>query len=543
MNTINRKFILMLALASSSQAWGGPKKYTDVTPAPWIGNPGINEGWDYSLPANVTPSSRAYIKYGDDPKTKFPMRRLKEVEVSWKDIESEQGKFDFETLRNEIRKVGDEGFNVELHIKSALWEIRKFKDASKTSKYTTNDGTAPRWLHDKLGVPLVEEKARFDQDKPFQLINLDTFDQRYHKAYLDFLRQLKASGIAQMEEIGVAYIHTQSRDKGEEGQIPNKSPEVDMFNERLDAWSDAFGDNTYKLVFTGAWGKSLNHAYELGIGQRNGFVEQYMSNWDNEFLCQSVDENGYLINLEECHQALEGRVFGDENEEYGERWTARFGPFESFPHRYHESMLRVLQMRRNFLWTNEFTFDPNLLGYVALSLGKSVQDSRDAWTYLRESYVEKGKDKVPVKNFERWVFQRDTDGARTVPAEKVTIPKQMTDHHPKALFDYTARRTDSIHGQRAIVFGIYDGFLFGTGHNVTIKVTYLDLKKAEWKLKVPRTNGTCETTVQNKGTKKVMTLTMVCEDAAFLGQDYGEDFRIEALQDDVTVSFVRVIKN
>ena len=46
----------------------------------------------------------------------------------------------------------------------------------------------------------------------------------------------------------------------------------------------------------------------------------------------------------------DNRASGDENEEYGPELVVRFGPIETFPHRYHESMLRVLQMRRNLVW-------------------------------------------------------------------------------------------------------------------------------------------------------------------------------------------------
>jgi len=66
------------------------------------------------------------------------------------------------------------------------------------------------------------------------------------------------------------------------------------------------------------------------------------------------------------------------------------GPRPGDPNRrLYESMLRVLQMRRNFVWAEggRWLVNPPLLHFVALELGKNVRSAPDAWCYLRESRV------------------------------------------------------------------------------------------------------------------------------------------------------------
>ncbi|MBT3292470.1 MAG: hypothetical protein HN380_34520, partial [Victivallales bacterium] len=176
----------------------------------------------------------------------------------------------------------------------------------------------------------------------------------------------------------------------------------------------------------------------------------YLLHAPNPMLAQTLDENGYLVVDESNPLIAENRASGDENEEYTRNHEARFGPLDTFPHRYRESMLRVLQMRRNFLWAEggKWLVNPPLLHYVALELGKTVKTAPDAWCYLRESHVRNRanwKDKTPlkVKNFERWLYQRDADGARTEPAERVAVPEQMFEFHRKHLYDDTARTTNT----------------------------------------------------------------------------------------------------
>jgi hypothetical protein len=236
----------------------------------------------------------------------------------------------------------------------------------------------------------------------------------------------------------------------------------------------------------------------------------------------------------------QNRASGDENEEYSNE--ARFGPLETFAHRYRESMLRALQMRRNFLWAEHgnWLINPPLLHYVALELGQTIRTAPDAWSYLRESKVNQGT----FKNFERWLFQRDVAGARTLPAERVDVPAQMYEYPASSRYDFTARRTDRASGQTQIRFGLNDAFLSGGPHRVAVKITYLDRNYANWALAYRNSaQRTVTRPVWCGNTGKVKTVTFIVTDAMFNGQGYkGTDLLIEAKKGDAVIRLVRVIK-
>ena len=165
-------------------------------------------------------------------------------------------------------------------------------------------------------------------------------------------------------------------------------------------------------------------AQELGIGQRSGFVETYLIHATNPHLGQRVTEHRYLVVDERNPWIQGGRLFGDENEEY--LWRERLhGLPGTSPYRFHNSMLRFLQMRRNYLYTHSETPDPELLHYVLLTMGKGIDGTPDAWCALRESHLSQFHvygTEGPMKNLERWLHQRDRPGFETVAVEPMPNP-------------------------------------------------------------------------------------------------------------------------
>ena len=257
--------------------------------------------------------------------------------------------------------------------------MRDFPDRAKYpdgwEEHKKEMASAPRWL-ERYNIPLIEEKPVLNIATPFQIINMDIFDERYHSRYLKFVEAFGRSGIPQMEEVKIAYLHNKSRTRGEEGSVPERGVAAERFAERMKAWARAFKGVEYKLCYVDHKGPHLKLAYKLGMGQRNGYVEMYMLHCDNPMLGQYLDNDGYLCVDESCPPIADNkRAFGDENEEYyKDLHVPRFGPYETFPHRYRESMLRVLQMRRNFLWTCPFTLNAPLLSFVSLELARTVHD-------------------------------------------------------------------------------------------------------------------------------------------------------------------------
>jgi len=519
------------AVGPSAQAW----RTTDD----------LISGWDWSLPPDVRASPRGWLAYGSDEDLNIPFppgNRVIALHLRWRDLEPRDGEFDFSAARERIAKISAAGLGVNLTVLGAVWRFDRVDregNVTRPSKGNEFAESAPRWLADH-GVPLIKEKAITNNASPFQITNCDIFHPIYHERYLRFIRELGRSGIPALAAVKVAYLCDKSATNGEEGWTeadqPTRGEGWQRYRERLATWAEVFGPKRHVLMTVSSKGQVLEECYRLGMGQRNGFVEMYMGHVDNTMLGQSVDEEGYLRTDDQCPPIAQGFAWGDENEEYSRGWTARFGPYETFGHRYRESMLRALQMRRNYLRTDRSDLDPALLHYVCLELGRTLDDTPDAWCYLRETPTHeypKG-----VRNFERWLHQRDRDGARTVAVDRYDIEKQNSHSH-----DFTARRTDAANGQTQIGFALDDRFLSGGPHRVAFKVTYRDEGRAVWQLAYNATQaGSSPCRIQCTGTGEIRTATFFRDDARFGAKGLDFDFTIQAERGDAVIKFVRVVR-
>jgi len=238
--------------------------------------------------------------------------------------------------------------------------------------------------------------------------------------------------------------------------------------ERLDAWAKAF-EGVEQKVFMGGVSK---HGLDLGFGLRRGFVEMYLYHIPDDSIGQLVDGDGYLW-VNESAQVLSRRTFhGEENEEYEERWATsardfRFGETtDSYTYRYFISNLRLLQMRCNYVLYNSFSIIPEQLVWVGQNLNRTVQDAPDIWCVLRESYVRRVG---PVKNFERWLYQRGSKRFKTQSAVKINHPIKMWMVEPGQHYDYIARQG------KQIGLAVDDRWCGGGPVNVAVKITYFDV--------------------------------------------------------------------
>ena len=503
------------------------------------------DGEDWSLPLWVKPARYSGIQISPELiSAEFPGRIQRVVHASWREAEPTEGTFDFRGLRQAILQQSEGGkYAVKMGLGASVWETRYFQSLQDRTLRKTAPGTAPLWLK-HYGIPLIEERP--NKSIPFQVVNMDIYHPEYHKRYLKLVETFGRSGIPQMKELDICYLHLVSASRGEEGAGPPVGdPKRPLFEERLRAWADAFQGVAYKLCLVSSKEDDMKLGLKLGMGQRNGFVEHYMLHAPNPALGQELDADGYLVVNEKCPLIAENRASGDENEEYTSSHEERFGPIETFPHRYHEATLRMLQMRRSFVWAEggPWLINPPLLHYLALELGKTAQDAPDAWCYLRESVVKGGRLGQPVKNFERWLYQRDADGARTLATEKVQVPPQMFEFDRDHLYDLTARQTQMAKGQSLIRFGVDEAFLAGGPHAVAVKVTYIDRANAEWQLEYfagAKMTATRPVTCGDSGAAK--TITFILHDACFPGRGYtGLDLQIRALKGDAVIRLVRVI--
>jgi hypothetical protein len=345
------------------------------------------------------------------------------------------------------------------------------------------------------------------------------------------------------------------------------NPQVldDWISSRFAAYAEAFSGVEYKLVWVGKQGawrylnsgeyadlalRLVQDAWSLGAGNRSSAIEYY-HNWLNEpALGQAVDENGYLTVDETIAPLSSVRFFGDENEEYGDSWVWRFGGRENEPVRYRMSVFRALQMRMRFLWTcaEAEEINPALSRYTAMSLGKTVETSPDAWTYLKESPVTTHESPVGVvKNFERWLQQRDLPGGMTVPAQRTFREFNAGGNYQggaSTWYDDLARRTDVVSGNACIFFDLDDRFR--AEGPVQIKVEILDDSSASWHLEYSNGGSSLQATpsFENSHDGQIKTVTFEIADARFVnGLQNGLDFQIVCEgPGDVTVRWVRLIR-
>jgi len=523
--------------------WGTYQRNPRLVQPPWRDGDDVVVGWDWSLPPAVKPSSRARLRWGfggwKDGKLRkagFPdgLSCVDEVWWSWRKLEPEEGQFDFNGLKEEIHRRIEAGCRgVIIRLLGSVWETgtpEQVREWQKKSAWRFNRWSAPRWL-ERYDVRKIEEIKGGER-----VVHADIFDPIYHEKYLRLVKAFGASGLPALPELHGLLICGMSFSNGEEAAgVKFQTPEQEKrWRERLQAWIDAFGGEKRKLIAMGD-GPAMRINMEYGLGSRDGYVEMYLYHAEDRDRGQYIDARRYLC-VDESNPFIANPdiIFGDENEEYSERQVDCFGPIESFNYRYFTSMLRFLQMRRNYLYTEENAVLPDLLWYVCHAMARTVQDTPDAWCFLRESYVrQKGTD--ALKNFERRVYQRDREGFETQPA--VRIPHAIERwwlHDPRRRYDYVART-----GKR-IGFAVDDRFVSGRCR-VAVKVSFYDGFHDAWRLVYTQGGKAAGSApVECTGTDGFRTATFFI-DADFDAKEMAFDLEIHS-GGRVPISFVRLIR-
>jgi hypothetical protein len=513
--------------------WGKFHKtsVSEIRQAEWTEQDIIKEGWDWSLPSGVEPAPAAYLciarnfglgrdKIEQLPEIRFSCNPVISHWVTWSLLEPEEGKIDFQPLIDNIRLAHQKGYGsiVRLHFSAIDF--------------------APEWIK-KYHIPIRTEQ----RENPIKT-NYEPGHPEFHKRYLKFIKALGESGIPHMAEVKGLFLGYASPSNGDEGIGPyperaaGANDTIPHVIERLDTWAEACRGVEHKVFMGG-----LSHyGFSKGFGIRRGFVEMYLYHIPDEHIGQTLDANNYLV-VDESNPVIAGNVFhGEENEEYSERWATAWRDFRfghstvSFPYRYFTSNLRLLQMRCNYLMTNDFSLLPEMLTWVGLELGRTVEDTPDTWCFLRESYIKKDGG-VPVKNFERWLYQRDAPGYETTPAVKIDHAIQMWMVDPDRYYDYIARRG------RKMGFDVDDRFFSRGEHPLAVKISYYDGVEGTLKLVYRNCKGTQEVPVMTTGQDMVKTATFFIHarmDAPGFEHDF--DFELHS-EEEVPVFFVRVIKN
>jgi hypothetical protein len=520
----------------------------------WIDKDHVINGWDWSLPGFVNPSPRSLVglqrNIGWDKQfipidLQFKSNSVGILWVKWRDIEPTMGNFDFTPIINRINQASTVGSDIILRILC-------HSKSRGTDNNALTRGEAPLWLED-LGVNLLP------QSDPGHNLNFDPSHPEFHKRYLMLIDELAKTGIPDM--VKAAYVGYASHSFGDEGIGPygENNPEANdeelHVRERLDVWHKAFQGMEYKVFMGG----SSNYGFEKGFGVRRGFVEMYLYQIPSANLGQYIDESGYL-SVDENAPVIKYQCFnGEVNEEYEEAWATaarnfRFGnTTNSYPYRYFTSTLRALQMRCTYIHTTGHLV-PQMLPFLSLQLGRTVEDAPDVWTFLRTSYLrasnyqnndylnrtitaDEKSGGIETKNFERWLYQRDAPGYETQPDVKIQQAIKMWMVQTDKYYDYIARS-----GKR-IGFDIDDRWV-GTKDSVAIKVTYFDNHTGELNLIYHNGLGEVQKSQQQTGDGKLKTVTFFVSQIKDNSIGHNFDFALEAGENtqNIVVSFVRVIQ-
>jgi len=423
--------------------------YDSVEPAPWNGTHGaICDGFDFGLPPGTQPSStgmitlqRSYLQLPNPPNVaaslptvSFRANTVLCMWVSWRNFEPTEGAYAIEALVANFEAATASGWHFALRMLTSRVE------------------EAPIWLAN-LGLPTIDYGTNYDPAAP-----------AFHARYLAMLEALRLSELCQRSGFVMAYAGYASTSWGDEYIGPHGPSDTGdpaeayrHVRERLDGWARVCErQNSHKVLMGGesAYGRSL------GFGTRNGFVEHYWYQVPDPLYGQ-IHSHGEVVDQylrvdEDAPLLEEGRILGEENEEYEANWSsewrtwspaefggeynasappqghaARYGPLRSFPYRYLMSSLRLLQMRCNYLLASTVVVNPDLYSYVALALGREADDSPDAWAFLASAEFANGRG--TVSNFERWLHQRDQPP--TIPGGVQTFPDARLTQTPAFHFN------------------------------------------------------------------------------------------------------------
>lgn len=514
--------------------WGTYKKtpISEIRAPKWIAKDGVQSGWDWSLPTFVKPAVKSNLtmarngglnreKIEQLTKVNFPCNPVVAHWVNWKDLEPEEGKINFQPLIDNIQLASQKGYKsvVRIHFSATIF--------------------APDWLK-KYNIPIRKENSK----NPPKVTNYDIKHPEFHKRYLHFIEALGQSGIPQMKEVSGLFLGYASPSYGDEGIGPfpennaKANDTVKHVKERIDTWATACKGVEDKVTMGGL----SNYGLSKGFGIRRGFVEMYLYHIPSDNIGQKIDDKGYLY-VDESNPIIAKNVFnGDENEEYEEKWATesrlfRFGKTtESYPYRYFTSSIRLLQMRCNDILVNDFALLPEMLTWVGANLGKTIADAPEAFCFLRESYLKLDNGR-PVKNFERWLYQRDMPGYETKPTVKIDQAIKMWMVQTDKYYDFIAREGNKIG------FDIENKWQ-GIKKPLAIKVSFFDNQSGEMYLVYHNGKKLEKRPLKLEGNGELKTATFLVSNLKPNALEHQFDFVLEAGKktDSLAVSFVRVIQ-
>jgi hypothetical protein len=517
---------------------------------------GIRTGTDWSLPDWVQRSSRSGGLYMDrDPDRAF--LSLKGITLSWANLNPAENQYDFSDLDTALEKAENENYKIIIRLKCHVTARRTLSGAMDT-----HCPYVPQWVLD-LHSP-AQFVTRHTSDRYIRVAA--PWDRGLQKALLTFIDFFGKKGYLADERIAGIYITGLSSSLGEEFWLHRDYLQhaldagmterslLTAYQTRINAWVDAAGEHVHKLIWIGYGeiqnsgydgGRLNDYALDMGLGWRHGGPDTY-----HDILSPEVGQtytNGYM-KTDWSHPLRDGqRIFLGEVEYVFEQPDADKAMTEQ-THMTESAIMRMAQLGMNYAWTSDefLEYAPQMFTWWTLTAGKGPRNSPDAACWLRQDaiYVKTHAKKYPIKNFERFLYQRDQAGAKTRPVLPVNRAAFWNDPGEQH-YDYSARATDVRNGSDKMIFSLEPGFLNTLNAPFTIKITYFDNNAAQWLLEVPAGKSYLQSspiTGKSDDTLKTVTFTIsTIQDRTNLYEECA--FRLRVLNDqDLTVKFARVIK-
>ena len=520
---------------------------------PWRDAQDIIAGWDWSLPPEVAVSPRSSIcltrRIRKFPQPGFQANPVISIWFYWSQVEPEEDRYDFGRIYKMIQRAESQGYGVILRPITAVWERILLKDPENTPRYMQQN-CAPAYLIEKYGLEPQPEKIR--PGDGINIVNFDPANPIFHQRYLKMVRTLGATGLIQHPAVKGVIVGYKSHSWGDEGIGPRAETDADKepqhVVERLDAWAEAARGVEHKICMGGA----SEYGFSKGFGMRGGFVEMYLYRIPSAHEGQYLDEAGYLHTEMKAPLSNPEVFYGDENEEYEEKWTGRFGSLDSFTYRYFTATLRYLQMGRNYILHNGFSIYPEMLAWASLQMGKTLEEAPEVWCALRESYIseryyrsrdtrgriasaeEREANSIPIKNFERGLLQRDRPGYETEAVGRIEHAYRQWMTPKDKQYDHVARQGEKI--------GFLVDAAFGSEvADYALKISYHDRHRGHFLVKGGSSMQALKQ-VPLSGDRQLKTVTLFLDQMEFDCHPDEFDLVLDGEGEAIMVSFVRLIK-
>jgi len=525
----------------------------------------VKPGFDWTLPVTVKPSEYSgafYMGRGPD----FPDVTMIGRVYTWSELNPREDVYDFSRIRELLKNAESDGSRVVLRLFCLTTSHSSPVAGIKKTPFV------PQWVMKKhkpeefytyRGAGL--KRFQTGKSKNYYIKVAAPWNKGLQAELAGFIEQFAKQGFFEHESLTGIYIHGFSTSFGEEFWLDESCLQsakaagmteeslMKAFEDRIDRWVSAAGENVHKLVwinFGGINGSGYDqdrlndYALKKGLGLRDGGLEYY-----HRYIPPAYGQtysDGY-VSVDWSHPLRStNRYFGEELECTARKFVKSGIPARQQTHLSESSLMRAAQLGMKYLWTSREFINtaPEMFRWWTLIAGKGPKESPDAVCWLREDYFWKGKRTISWKNFERLLYQRDFADAGTRPAVKIERPAVSSD--PAGIhYDYGARATDVDNGFDKMLFFLEKEFKEALNSDLFIKVTFYDDSAAKWVLEVPSPTGRASSDiVGNVNDKNWKTVTFhLRKPAENKYLEHNADFSLRVVSGgDLTVKFVRVVK-